>query len=131
MMVFGVSPFTNPADPPALLRGSALQKEPREARRSVGRLVRATGQDQNKKGPEQRQAEPAPLCGDRIAAKCNRAQRANYFGAPTPWGWKGSSIGDGWGVRAALASIGVSRPGFSQYRRSGGVGGKDACELAH
>ena len=51
-MVFGVSPFTNPAVPPALLRGSALQKGPREARRLVGRLVRATGQDQNKKGPE-------------------------------------------------------------------------------
>ena len=48
MMVFGVSPFTNPAVPPALLRGSALQKGPREARRSVGRLVRATGQDQRK-----------------------------------------------------------------------------------
>jgi len=49
MMVFGVSPFTKPAVPPALLRGSDLQKEPREARRSVGRLVRATGQDQRKK----------------------------------------------------------------------------------
>jgi hypothetical protein len=36
MMVFGVSPFTKPADPPALMGGSALQKVPPNARRCVG-----------------------------------------------------------------------------------------------
>jgi hypothetical protein len=43
--------------------------------------------------------------------------------AQPPWGWKEASNEDGWG-------FGASRPGFSRFRRSGGVGVKDACELA-
>ena len=81
-MVFGVSPFTKPSRPPALMGGSALQKVPPNARRLVGRLVRATGQDQNKKGPE----DGFPPF---------RAQRANKLRSAAPLGdGRGASIGE-------------------------------------
>ena len=49
MMVFGVSPFTNPADPQRSCVGVVFRGKPRKARWPWGRLVRATGRDQRKK----------------------------------------------------------------------------------
>ena len=49
MMVFGVSPFTNPADPQRSCVGVVFRGKPRKARWPWGRLVRATGRDQQKK----------------------------------------------------------------------------------
>jgi hypothetical protein len=64
-----------------------------------------------------------------------RSERT-LFGAKTPWGWKGSSIGDGWGCEPVAAPPAIGEHWGKQtrlflFRRSGGVGGNDACKLAH
>ena len=53
--------------------------------------------------------------------------------AQTPWGWKGSSIGDGrgtLGLQTRPNIISAKRPPALVSARQGGVGVKDACELA-
>jgi len=75
MMVFGVSPFTNPAEPQRSCVGVVFRGKPRKARWPWGRLVRATRRGPAKKDLKQRAV--AGLCDAQevSAAKLNYERR--------------------------------------------------------
>ena len=93
------------AEPPALPRGSDLQRAPRAGGLVFGRRREGDG--------EKRRAEKAGP--ENAAATCHSA---------APLGMEGGEHSRmGGGLRGC-------RPGCMHVRRSGGVGVKDACELA-
>ena len=110
--------------------GSALQKVPPNARRLVGRLVRATGQDQNKKDLNNGRLSLHPYAA--IGSPRTSIGRSEQtISGRRPLGEGG---GQAWGMGGGF---GVSRPGCSYFGEAAVLAGtmpaswRGACRTGH